>query len=265
MSRSPATATAHASTPLGPIPAREPAHQACEHALRRAVLDGELAVGQRLPPERELAATLGVSRLTLRAALATLTAQGVLVVRHGSGYVVQDVQRTGGPDLLPGLATLAQARGELPVIAAELLRVRRHLARAVLEHLAEQPPRAADVRAFGQAVAAFAAVAATTPHDVEALATADLAIVVALLDATRSPVLRLCLNPVVAVVGGAAPLRAAMFRAPADNVAGWRALGAWLAAPQPAAIERVIALLAERDRATVDLLRRDARRARSAS
>ena len=152
-------------TDLGPIPLREPAHQACEHALRRAVLTGELAAGERLPPERELAATFGVSRLTLRAALATLTAQGVLAVRHGSGYVVQDVRRTGGPDLLPGLADLAQSRGELPAIAAELMRVRRHLARAVLEHLAEFPPRAADVRAYTRAVDVMAAVAAASPGD----------------------------------------------------------------------------------------------------
>jgi len=50
---------------------------------------------------------------------------------------------------------------------------------------------------------------------------------------------------------------------PATNVAGWRALAAWLATPQAAAIERVMAILTERDRATVDLMRRDARRARS--
>lgn len=247
-----------AAPPLGPIPAREPAHQACEHALRRAVLAGELAPGQRLPPERELATTLGVSRLTLRAALATLTAQGVLAVRHGSGYVVQDVRRTGGPDLLPGLASQAQARGDLPAVAAELLRVRRHLARAVLEHLAEHPPRAADVRGFGRAVDAMAA---TTAGDVDALAAADLDVVAALLDATRSPVLRLCLNPVIAVVASSAPLRAAVYREPGTNVAGWRALGAWLAAPDAATIDKVIGILAERDRTTLDVLRRHARRA----
>ncbi len=264
MTQTSSIATRGGST-LGRIPAREPAHQACEHALRRAVLTGELAPGSRLPPERELATTLGVSRLTLRAALATLTAQGVLAVRHGSGYVIQDVRRTGGPDLLPGLAALADASGELPAIAAELMRVRRHLARAILEHLAEQPPRAADVRAFDRAVDVMAAAAAASPVDLGALAAADVAIVAALLDATRSPVLRLCLNPVIAVVDGSPPLRAAMYRAPATNVAGWRALGAWLAAPVAAAIDKVIAILAERDRATFDRLRRQAASARRSS
>jgi GntR family transcriptional repressor for pyruvate dehydrogenase complex len=242
--------------PVGPIPAREPAHQACEHALRRAVLLGELAVGQRLPPERELSATLGVSRLTLRAALATLTAQGVFSVRHGSGYIVQDVRRTGGPDLLPGLTTLAQSRGDLPTMATELLRVRRHLARAVLEHLAEHPPRAADIRAFTRTVDAFASIASSTPTDLDALAAADLAIVASLLDATRSPVLRLCLNPVVAVVATSAPLRAAMYRTPDANAVGWRALATWLATPTPSAIDKVITIHADRDRKTYEHLKK---------
>lgn len=225
------------------------------------MLLGELQPGQKLPPERELAEKLGVSRLTLRAALATLTAQGVLVVRHGSGYVVQDVARTGGPDMLPQLTAMAEARGELASIAAELLRVRRHLARGVLEHLAEHPARAADVRAYAAAVDAFEAVATATPNDLDALGDADLAIVEALLDATRSPVLRMCLNPVIMVVAASMALRAAMYRTPRSNVDGWRALGAWLASPAAGAIEKVIAILAERDRATVDFLRRRARAA----
>nr|MDQ3368701.1 GntR family transcriptional regulator [Myxococcota bacterium] len=52
--------------PLRRIPSRQTAHQACEHELRRSILDRELAPGDRLPPERALATTLGVSRLTLR-------------------------------------------------------------------------------------------------------------------------------------------------------------------------------------------------------
>lgn len=243
-------------SPLGPIAPREPAHQACEHALRAAILDGGLAAGSRLPPERDLATTLGVSRLTLRAALATLTAQGLVAVRHGSGYVVQDVRRTGGPDLLAGLTSLAQTRGELPAIATELLRVRRQLARGVLEHLVEHPPRPPSVRGFVAAVDAMDAVVHDRPADLPAIAAADLAVVRALLEATRGPVLRLCLNPVIGVVDACPPLRAAMYLTPIDNVTGWRALAAWLATPSVATIDAAIAILAERDRATIARLRR---------
>ncbi len=212
------------------------------------MLTGELAVGERLPPERELADTLGVSRLTLRAALATLAAQGLLAVRQGSGYIVQDFARRGGSDLLPAVAELAAERGALPPVAADLLRVRRHIAHAVLEHLVAHPPKATAIRAFERAVDAMAAVVARG-GDLEDLASADLDVVAALLDATDSPVLRLCLNPVLAVVAAAGSLRAAIYAEPAGNVAGWRALAAWMRRPQSA--ESILTLLAARDDATL--------------
>ena len=239
---------------LGTIKPRETAHQACHQALRRAVLTGELVAGARLPPERELATTLGVSRLTLRAALAALTSEGLLAVRHGSGYVIQDFTHTGGAELLPAVTDLAVERGDLAAIAGELLRVRRHLARAVLERLAEHPPKPAAIRVFEAAVAAMATVAAGAP-DPEAIAVADLAVVAALLDATGSPVLQLCLNPIVAVVANAPRLREVLYADPASNIAGWRALARWLAHPT-ADLEPIAKLLAARDLATVARLAR---------
>src|SRR5580704_2548749 len=56
--------------------------------LKRAILDGTLAPGDRLPPERELAARLGVSRPTLRGAVNALVIMGLLDSRHGSGTFV---------------------------------------------------------------------------------------------------------------------------------------------------------------------------------
>ena len=56
--------------------------------LRGAILDGTLAPGDRLPPERELAARLGVSRPTLRGAVNALVIMGLLDSRHGSGTFV---------------------------------------------------------------------------------------------------------------------------------------------------------------------------------
>ncbi len=236
-----------------PIAQREPAHQACEHALRRAILRGELAVGERLPPERELAAQFGVSRLTLRAALATLDAAGLISVRHGSGSIVRDFVRDGGPDLLPGLADLAAERGDLPPVAADLLRVRRHLAHGALERMVEQPPTAAAVKAVQVAVDAMAAAVEAGAGDSE-LARADLQVLAAVLDATRSPVLRLCVNPVIAVVSRNAALRSALYREPASNVAGWRLLVAWMQRPRAAELPRMLDLLAARDAATIDHL-----------
>ena len=52
-----------------------------------------LVAGDRLPPERELAARLGVSRATLSQALVALEVVGVVVVRHGDGTVVTEASR----------------------------------------------------------------------------------------------------------------------------------------------------------------------------
>ncbi len=240
---------------------RRSATAAAEHALRDAILDGRLRPGDRLPAERDLALQLGVSRLTLRAALATLSATGMLAVRHGSGYVVRDFERSGGSDLLVGLIARAEARDELAAAAADLLRIRRHLAAAVLDALAERAPRAVARRAVIAAIDGFAA-AVDAGASADGLAEADLAIVGALLDATSSAVLKVTLNPVAAVVRGCAPLREVLYAEPAGNVAGWRALQAWLDRPVVGAIPLLLDTLARRDRATIARLERGAPRRR---
>ncbi|MFF0310945.1 PLP-dependent aminotransferase family protein [Streptosporangium sp. NPDC004379] len=58
--------------------------------LREAVLDGRLRPGERLPPTRELARRLEVSRNTVSIAYDRLTAEGFLVGRVGAGTFVCD-------------------------------------------------------------------------------------------------------------------------------------------------------------------------------
>src|SRR5881275_3262403 len=60
-------------------------------ATRRQVLDliEQLGVGTAIPSERQLSSDLGVSRLTVRAALDELAREGYLVRRRGSGTYVQ--------------------------------------------------------------------------------------------------------------------------------------------------------------------------------
>ncbi len=59
---------------------------------RSRVLDliGQLAIGDAIPSERQLSADLGMSRLTVRAALDDLVREGFLVRRRGSGTFVSE-------------------------------------------------------------------------------------------------------------------------------------------------------------------------------
>lgn len=59
--------------------------------VREQIVRGALRPGDRLPPERELALRLGLSRPTVRAGLKALSAMGVAQTRHGSGtYISSD-------------------------------------------------------------------------------------------------------------------------------------------------------------------------------
>ncbi len=62
-----------------------------QSATRQQVLDliGRLGIGTAIPSERQLSADLGVSRLTVRAALDALAREGYVVRRRGSGTYVQ--------------------------------------------------------------------------------------------------------------------------------------------------------------------------------
>ncbi|WP_346115577.1 winged helix-turn-helix domain-containing protein, partial [Nonomuraea maheshkhaliensis] len=61
--------------------------------LRRAMLDGTLAAGERLPSTRGLAAQLAVSRTVVTEAYQQLYAEGWLDGRHGSGTFVADIEQ----------------------------------------------------------------------------------------------------------------------------------------------------------------------------
>jgi GntR family transcriptional repressor for pyruvate dehydrogenase complex len=95
--------------------------------LREMIHRGELRPGDRLPPERDLARLLGVSRPTLRAGIRSLAAVGVLQSRQGAGTFV--VQSEGQPTLDSGpLRLLASLHG---LTSAEMFEARLTLEMAV--------------------------------------------------------------------------------------------------------------------------------------
>jgi len=120
------------------------------------VRDSGLQVGDRLPPERELATRLGVSRATVSQALVAMEVVGVVAVRHGDGAVL--VESSGTSKVVDALRRHAQqlpdiieAREALESKLAALAAVRRtddDLARidAALEVMAK------DIAAGGRGV-----------------------------------------------------------------------------------------------------------------
>src|SRR6266478_8908593 len=64
--------------------------------IRGLIRSGEFPAGSRLPPERDLARQLGVSRPSVREALIALEVAGLVEVRIGSGIYVQPVDAAGG-------------------------------------------------------------------------------------------------------------------------------------------------------------------------
>ncbi len=84
--------------------------QAVVRQIEGLVLQGVLRPGERLPSERELSDRLGVSRPSLREAVATLQDSGLLVTRAGSGIFVAEVLNAAfSPALIRLFASHEQA------------------------------------------------------------------------------------------------------------------------------------------------------------
>jgi DNA-binding FadR family transcriptional regulator len=119
--------------------------------IRGLIASGEFSAGSRLPPERDLAKQLGVSRPSVREALIALEVEGLVDVRIGSGiYVlgangaehvreVSEVQADAGPfELLrarnviesecAALAAKAAKKAQVDAIAEALEQMARELA-----------------------------------------------------------------------------------------------------------------------------------------
>lgn len=96
-------------------------YQQVAEAVTGAIRRGEHPPGSRLPSERDLAETMGVSRPTVREAITALEIQGFVSSRQGSGVYVNEAQPRGGGgrDLDVGAFELTEARRAVePEVAA---------------------------------------------------------------------------------------------------------------------------------------------------
>ncbi|MDR7486898.1 MAG: FadR/GntR family transcriptional regulator [Armatimonadota bacterium] len=109
---------------------RTKVHEEVASRIRRLIADGRLKPGDKLPPERQLAAALGVSRTSVRDAIRTLEVAGLLEPRQGEGTVVRELS---ADNLVAPLASALLARRDL---LADLLAVRKMIEPAMAREAA---------------------------------------------------------------------------------------------------------------------------------
>lgn len=109
-----------------------PGYESVQMQVRAYAREAGLQAGDRLPPERQLARELLVSRNSLREALMVLRVEGLVDIQHGNGaYLlrsVDDVVPPIGAELRisnPRLPAVGEVRNALEALAAQLAAARR--------------------------------------------------------------------------------------------------------------------------------------------
>ena len=123
--------------PLGPRPAGTPIHRWLFAELGRAILDGRLKPGARLPSTRSLARQEAIARVTVVSVFGQLQAEGYVTSRIGSGTVVaaELPDRFFASSLPPARPRLAPSRASPSARGAAIA--------------ARRPSVSAPTRAFG--------------------------------------------------------------------------------------------------------------------
>ena len=74
--------------------------QRIERTLENAIREKKLSIGSKLPTEREMCESFGVSRTALREALRRLSARGLITIQKGSGMYVSELHIEDAIDTL---------------------------------------------------------------------------------------------------------------------------------------------------------------------
>lgn len=217
--------------------------------IRNRILEGELPPGTLLPAERVLANHLGVSRNTLRSAMARIESEGLLVIRQGRGVMVQDYRSVGNLSLVENMPAEMQN-----ALLPEILELRRTLAvkaavKACVKGTEEDLDELAEL-----------ANRLSGCDDLEQLFTMDMAFSRKLVRAAKSVTLELLLNSVSALLSRRPDIAEAIFHDREDVRASYAIIVELIRSRDAQVVGELFrAGLELRDQRTLELLHMDPR------
>jgi fatty acid metabolism transcriptional regulator FadR len=132
------------------------------------ILTGKIAIGQKLPSERELALQLGVSRPVVHEGLVDLAAKGLVTMKPRVGTMVNDYRKEGSLSILNSIINYQQ--GSLDEDLLESLLATRLLVETENTRLAATKRTEEHVREFREILEAEEA---TGPKDVKKITALD--------------------------------------------------------------------------------------------
>jgi GntR family transcriptional regulator, negative regulator for fad regulon and positive regulator of fabA len=154
-----------------------------ENRLVEAILDGTFSINSSLPPERDLAQQLGVTRPTLREALQRLSRDGWLEIHHGKPTRVRDYWREGNLMILNAIVRFQP--NVSPSFVTNLLQIRLCLAPTYIRLAVENA---------NQEVIDFLEIMQNLPDSVEDFVENDLKLHILFTQLSGNPVFTLIFN-----------------------------------------------------------------------
>jgi GntR family transcriptional repressor for pyruvate dehydrogenase complex len=182
--------------------------------LRREILSGVYAPGQKLLPELELASRFKVNRFTVRAAMNKLEEMHLIARRPRTGTVVLDYSQHASLDVLADLVLTRDGRVN-PFVVSSLLEAARVLS-AEVAALAAERRSASDLANLRDVVGRM-----RHEQRLSAISELDFDFHWALAGAAGNIVLRLVLNSVRGILRAYAPLLQTLYLNPESIVEGY--------------------------------------------
>ena len=203
--------------PFQPLQVRRSSERVAD-AIRSSILDGVFRPGDKLPPERTLAAKFAVTRNTVREGMRRLEQLRLVSIRQGSGVTVQDYLSHAGIEFLSALVGSEETK---PRIIEHMFEARAVLGEAILVHSIEH----ADLDRLGgfeDAVEALAREVETPSGQPRALLDLDFDVHTSLVRAGGNQAFVLFMNSMRSIYEPVAQLFAAVVDDPRLLVAKYR-------------------------------------------